>query len=277
MKASDDLLLSLIYYESTGANVFDIILFHLIFIPLFSKIILKGKIYKHQYFSLLISFIGIIFLITTTCLKLTEKDIVPNILNIFLGIFYSLYIVLIKYMVEKYFIPPLKICLLIGIIAMTMNVIGYTIYSLINDDFSYFSDCFDFSKVENKLLISVYFILYILVSIVSVLTFFLSLFYYFPTIVMITYVISPLFLFIAKATISEVQWIEIILNTIGYLIALFSTLIYNELIILNCCGLNKNTKKFVNKRIYKELEEIKNSEDNLLSKTDDDSLIIYDN
>ena len=67
------------------------------------------------------------------------------------------------------------------------------------------------------------------------------------------------------------------MNTIGYFIALFSTLIYNELIILNCCGLNKNTKKFVNKRIYKELEEIKNSEDNLLSKTDDDSLINYDN
>ena len=37
--------------------------------------------------------------------------------------------------------------------------------------------------------------------------------------------------------------IEIILNSIGYFLVLFSSLIYNEIIIFNCFGLNGKTKK----------------------------------
>ena len=45
---------------------------------------------------------------------------------------------------------------------------------------------------------------------------------------------------------------------------LFSALIYTEIIILNFCGLSKNTKKFINERIkeeIKELNEISNDND----------------
>ena len=52
---------------------------------------------------------------------------------------------------------------------------------------------------------------------------------------------------------------DVALNPIGYLIVLFSALIYNEIIIFNFCSLNKNTKKFVNQRINLELEDIKNT------------------
>ena len=91
---------------------------------------------------------------------------------------------------------------------------------------------------------------------------------------MVTAIISPLFLWIAKAIILQyASTMEIIFNPIGYLIALFSTFIYNELIIFNCCGLNKNTKKFVNKRILAELKEIHKIEMNPISETDNDSLM----
>ena len=53
--------------------------------------------------------------------------------------------------------------------------------------------------------------------------------------------------------------VEIILNPIGYLIVLFSSLIYNELIIFNFCGLSKNTKKFVENRESEETIRINNS------------------
>ena len=151
---------------------FDERLFYLFFIPLFSKIILKQDIYKHQYFSLLISLIGVIFLIIPLCLNFCTEYIVPNILNIIKGINFSLFIVIIKHMVEKYYISPLKICLIIGILSIIINIIGYTIYSLIINDFSLFTDYFDFSKVENKLKISILFISYFLISIASQLTFF---------------------------------------------------------------------------------------------------------
>ena len=180
-------------------------------------------------------------------------------------------------MVEKYYTPPLKISFIIGITSITFNVIGYTIYSLINNDFSYFTDCFDFSKIKNKFIIAIYFIFYSFFSFALVLSLFLSIFYFSPNIITITHILRPLFTFIVKAIIYKAILFDIIFGSIGYLIAFFSFIIFNELIIFNCCGLNKNTKKFVNKRINLELEEIKNEENNLLSETDDDSLLINDN
>ena len=86
-----------------------------------------------------------------------ENDITPNILNVIKGINYPLFLVLIKYLVEKSYIPPLKVCLVIGIISIIINVIGYTIYCLIIYDFSLFTDCLDFSLVEKKSVIIIYF------------------------------------------------------------------------------------------------------------------------
>ena len=280
MLAIDDLL---IVSMEDDEKVFDERLFYLFFIPLFSKFILKEKTHRHQHFSLLISLIGLIFLIIPIYIGLEFwKYIEPNILNFILGTNLSLFLVITKYVVEKYYISPLKISLITGIITIIINLIGYTIYGLIIDDFSFFTDCFNFSQVENKLVIIVYFLLYILFSIASQLTFFLSIFYFSPTLIMVTAIISPLFLWIAEIIFlkerqnKEIEiGIEITFNSIGYLITFFSTLIYNELIIFNCCGLNKNTKKFVNKRIYKELEQIK--KEDFLSVNGDYSSIISDN
>ena len=171
---------------------------------------------------------------------------------------------------EKYYIYPLKICLIIGIISIIVNLIGYTIYCLIINDFGLFTDLLDFSKY-NIMSISIHYILLILFFTISELTLFLSLFYFYPTLIMITNIISPLLVWIFVIIFLGAPTIEIILCPIGYLIAIFSTFIYNELIILNCYGLNKNTKKFVNKRINKELEEIKKSEEIWLSDINGDS------
>ena len=254
MFAIDDLFWVIILYE----NTLEPRLFHLIFIPLFSKIILKEKIYKHQYFSLLITLIGYIFLIIPVFLNFSDEDIIPNIMNFIQGINFPLFLVLVKNIVEKYYVPPLKISLIIGISTLSINIIGYTIYSLINDlNFKYFTDIFDFSNVENTFEIIIYFLLFFIFATATQLTLFLSVFYFSPTLIMITGLISPIFMFISNYIIDEYSLTEIILNSIGYLITLFSTLIYNEIIIFNCWGLNKETKKFVNKRIDEELEEIK--------------------
>ena len=272
MYSIDDL-----YWIFFGENrVFEERLFYLFFIPLFSKVILKENIHKNHYFSLLISIIGIIFLIIPVCLVFQTEDILPNILNFVKGIIYPLFLVIIKYLVEKYYLSTLKICLLIGIISLIINLIGYTIYSLIKDDFSFFTDCFNFST-ENKLEITIYFILYFIFATFTQLTLYLSLFYFSPTLIMVTSIISPLLKWIYDSATKGEELTELILNSIGYLILLFSSLIYNELIILNCCDLNKNTKKFVNKRLYEELEDIKKSEEIYLPGADDSSLMAGNN
>ena len=53
--------------------------------------------------------------------------------------------------------------------------------------------------------------------------------------------------------------VEVIVNPIGYLIVLFSSLIYNEIIILNFWGLSKNTKIFVEQRVNKEEKQIEDA------------------
>ena len=50
--------------------------------------------------------------------------------------------------------------------------------------------------------------------------------------------------------------LELAVNPIGYIIGIFSSLIYNKIIIFNFCGLSKNTKKFVNQRMDEEILEM---------------------
>ena len=262
-----DLINSLIF----GKNLFEVRFYFLFFIPIFSKIILKENIYKHQYFSLLIALSGIIFLFIPVCLKFEKDDIVPNILNFIQGILYPLLYVIIKYLTEKYYISPLKISLNFGIITIFFNSVGAIIYSLIKyHDFTYFNDCFDFSD-ENKIYISIYYILVFLFgTILQVLTL-LALFYFSPTLIMVTDIISLLLFWVALTIRSGEVTTEVYFYPIGYVIVLFSALIYNEIIIFNFCDLNKNTKKYVNKRLDLEIKEMQRSDSFLDGDRDNDS------
>ena len=267
-----------IYIDIINDNYFVENIYYLIFIPLFSKIILKEDIYKHQYFSLIIAIFGSIFLCIPVCLKIRSQDIIPIIYVFICGIIYPLFLVIIKYISEKYYISPLKISFLIGIIALILECIWYIIYSLIEyNDLSYFNEIFDFSKGQNKFLFSIYIILHLLFKLLQQLFILLALFYFSPTLIIITDIINPFLFWIIKIifnyiSLSKDDLIDIVLNPLGYVIALFSALVYNEIIIFNFCGLNKNTKKFVNVRQNEELKDIKKTQDALLSDYNDSTL-----
>ena len=57
---------------------------------------------------------------------------------------------------------------------------------------------------------------------------------------------------------------DVIIYPIGYIITLISCLIYNEMIVLNFYGLNKNTKKFVEKRQSEEAIELSHAHDEIV-------------
>ena len=248
-------------------------MYFIIFISLFSKLILKQEIYKHQYLSIIISIFGIIFLIIPICLVFEQNDIVPNILLFIRAVCYSLYLTLIKYVIDIFYIPPLKLCLLIGIISIVINYLVFIFYSLIKyHDLSYFKDCLDFSEEENKIKIIIYIIIcFLFASIVQVFTF-LVIFYFSPILLMVTDIISPMLLWIATTIESGYIMPNIIMYPIGYFITLLSTLIYNEIIIFNFCGLNKNTKIFVEHRQSEESRQLSKNltEITLENNTDND-------
>ena len=75
---------------------------------------------------------------------------------------------------------------------------------------------------------------------------------------MVTEFINPAFNGIISLFQNEKEYktFVFIFNIIGYFFLLFSSLIFNEIIILNFFGLNRNTKIFIEKRQIEELTSI---------------------
>ena len=257
-------LFELLAIFSHGKKLFQERIYFLFFIPLFSKMFLKENIFKHQYFSLIIAIIGIIFLIIPVCLEITTDDILANILKFIASVGYSLFLVLIKYVTHVYYISPFKLSLIFGIISLGLIFLGFFFYSLFRyHDLSYFINCLDFTGVENKFLVGLYFILTFIFA--TALQFFtlLVIFYFSPILLMVTDIISPMLSWIVLLIQDGIEMPELILNPIGYLIVLFASLIYNEIIIFNFWGLSKETKKFVEERLTKESNDLRKTENDL--------------
>ena len=249
---------------SMGYQIFEVRLYFLFCIPIFSKLILKENIFKHHYFSLFIALFGIIFLVIPTCFKLTKYDILPNILNFIAGVSFTLFIVLIKYVTHTFYISPFKLCFIFGLISLGFIFFGFFFYSLIKyHDLSYFKECIDMSFFENKALVIFYFIITLISSIILQASELLIIYYFSPILFMVTDIISPMLLWVAKSIMKKPKLLEIILNPIGFLIVLFASLIYNEIIIFNFWNLNKDTKKFIKERLDEESKDIRKTENQL--------------
>ena len=231
--------------------------YYIILIPLFSKLLLKENLYKHQYLSLAISIIGWIIINIPICLKMKTNDIFPNFLNLIKGATYPLSLVIIKYLSDRYYIPPLKTSLVFGLMSTILTLLGFIIYSLIQYHDLRFFNAFDFSKVDNKIEIAFFFVLVFIFGTALYLLNLLILFYFSPIFLLITEIISPFLLWIVKAIENNKNsQLELVLYPIGYFIASFSSLVCNEIIIFNFCGLSKNTKIFVNERMNSEITKV---------------------
>ena len=75
----------LTYIYTEKHKLFYLRFYYLLFIPLFSKLILKENLYRHQYLSLLISIIGMIIINIPICLKITKDDLLANFINLING------------------------------------------------------------------------------------------------------------------------------------------------------------------------------------------------
>ena len=135
---------------SFGRTVLEKRIFYLFFISIFSRCILKNKIYKHQILSLALSFIGLIILFLPFFAKIKIDDIPINFCNIVSAIIYSLFLVLIKYLTLNYFVSPYLCLLLVGCFSLIINLFSFIIYSLIKSkDLAYLIPKFD--SIQNQL------------------------------------------------------------------------------------------------------------------------------
>ena len=144
-------------FLSINEKVFEKRLYFLLFLPIFSQIILKDELFRHQILSLFISIIGIILLFIPLILNEKEISISINILIIISTIVYSFFFILIKLLTHKYFLSPYLCLLYIGFSGLIILLIGAIIYySVINNSDNNFMSIFIGESSESI----IYFILF---------------------------------------------------------------------------------------------------------------------
>ena len=234
--------------------------YHVIFNAVFCRFILGYKINKHQLLSIILTLAGWVLISIPVYPKLTLEHLYYNFLFLLFTIFYPLYLALLKYLSEKYFVSIYLYMFFIGLALIIISIIFTIVTSFLNySNFSNLINIFDFTY--NKLLFS-----FAIVS-GSIVKFILckTIQNFSPNIFILTNVISSIMKWIYN--ISYKRESDTILNivflSIGYLIILISCLLYNEIIILNFCGLNENTNYNINERLVidEHLTELDNEED----------------
>ena len=235
-------------------------LYSLFFVPLLSKIILKIGIYKHQKLSLLISFLGFLIFFIPSFIEIKKglsiiTIIIDNIITLIEIFFYSLYLVLSKYLMHNYYLSPFLCILQIGIISFILNILGY-IFLYIFKKQNAFSDAFDLLKnIELKYGILL-FVLYFILCIYHIYIF-LVIYYFSPIFACISDIVNPLFNMIFGSIMKNKYKSYLILEILGYILILIAAFIYNEIIILNFCGFNEYTSICIKERGKEELDSIR--------------------
>ena len=233
-------------------------LYFLFFFCLINVFIFKKPIFSHQKFALGIGGIGmaIIFTIFFVYLNYDTYEYIYDVLLFFGSFLYSLYLVLVKYMSEKRLYSPFLLLLLIGTISTIITVIGYMIYSAATvGDLRYVTNIFNcrddmyvcFGNFYDKIII------YFLINAVLQILIYLVCYYFSPEVFAISDIISPYLSFLSKVIEGKEKTVlKIVLNSIGYIIIILCSFIYNEIIVCNFCNLNENTWKAIVKKANEE-------------------------
>ena len=266
-------ILTYVFIDNIDYNFW---IFDMIFLSLFSYIVLKIKLYIHQYLTIGIMIILGISINVINLYDVEDKNRYKNILLVLLiEIIYSLSMVINKFLMEYRFCSPYEISFSQGIFGLIINTILLTIFSHIemkNEKYQnieymgkkYLDNFYQFTKGINIKIILVF-----IVSMICRLSFNL-----FSIITVKNYTPShiALILLIGEITFifnSEIDW-KFFAKIIILIILAFSLLVFTEIIELNFCGLQKYTRKNIAERA-----------DNASGKSDDsnevDGLEIHSN
>lgn len=266
--------------EVKQANLNSLLIFNVIFLFLFSHLILKTLFYRHHFFSFVIFIICLIVIVILDFIEINRDNsdkivisIIYLLIRIFATMLYSLEDTIAKLMFHNYYFSP-SLLLLIKAIIQFFYLIIFSIPLI----YVKFKD----EKGEEKILFSMfesifnnrlYIFLYVLYMINS---FFYNILNY-----SLIDVFSPNHTAIAKILenfgVLIINVIEkdiitgyyIAIRFIMFIILILTSFIYNEFIVFNCCGLNTGTKLYLD---YKEKFDIA-----LIEETDSNRVTVDSN
>ena len=239
---SSNLLFNLINdYKNKQLNYYNsewIISLDIISRIIFSKIILKTRLYKHHLLSVLIFLFASLIMVILGITSIINENLMINILflvprNIIFGIGDIISKILLTYK----FVLPQNLLFTKGVFNFGMHLFIFPILCLTN---KFDKDIFSKYLVILFAILKIFFFFIRGFCIMKIIDRFSPLHVAFVNVVLCLYQYILFMIFDEKN--KKVIYIFII-NLICLIIIIFSTLLFNEIIIINAFGLNKYTKK----------------------------------
>ena len=245
----------IIYQQSIG------VFFYIGFIILLSYFILKQKLYKHNFISMgIIAFILLILFIVSVFHKIDGIIILKSsAYYFFYALIFSLYDVLGKKYMITFHHTPYFIMTIIGVVNTILLIIFDIFAYNYNRDIS--GVIIAFQKNINSTLNFFGLFFNLIIEFITNLGIWLTIYYFTPC----HYFISEYISYFINFVISYIQstnefysLANLIIYSIAYIINFICILVFNEVIILNFCSLDFNTKKRILKRLKKDESDLSN-------------------
>ena len=223
---------------------------NILFLIIFQRCVLKGKIYRYQISSLIIFFIlDAVYII----IVILDKILMYNMIEIFFisasNCLFILELTCIKNMLNRNSTLLFRICILVGIFSLCFNLIATTITSLIEHyvdvkdknklylfSYKYYLNAVGNNIVKEIILIFVFVVLNCIYNILQL----LAIKYLSSNHVLITYIMLAIYSsIIMKIQNVEMTLLTFIFSIILYIIFFFVLFIFLDIIQLNFCGISK--------------------------------------
>ena len=242
---------------------FNVWIFDIIYIWILSYFILKNRLYLHHYFSIIIIVIlGIIINIIN--LKKTP-EIFYTLTRLSVDILFSLNLVLNKYLLDNLLFTEYEICFYEGLFSLVVSVICLIV--LTKYDFGNIREDNTFNDYD----IDMQEIIVLILSSISEL-----IVYLFGLITIKHYTVFHIFiiLILGEGNLYTLSSWKVYVTIIIYIFFFFIMLVFNEIIELNCFGLQKYTKKNIIRRAkteyFKSIDNLDDLIDSNIATIDDD-------
>ena len=239
--------------------------FNIAFINMFEYLFFKRKLYKHQYIS---SLVIMILGIAATIIGLYEEEsdiFIKLFLSVFIEIMFSLAIVLSKYLMDFKSCTPFEITFYEGIVALIINSILLAIFTNIplDNDNNKYDDILILTYYEGNKYIDNFYAAFNNMRVGEIFLFILSalgrlISNLFGHIIVKHYTSSHIILIIVLGEIALVfkestNW-QNITQFILFCFVLLMLLVFTEIIEINACDLEKNTRKNIQLREENEFD-----------------------
>ena len=253
------------YVKLTNLN--SSLIINVIFIFLLSRLILHTYFFKHHYFSLIITLLCLLALVIADIFDIKDNcqgefkwNIIYISVKVFGIILYSLEDVCAKKVFLYHYFNPYTLLLTKGVINF-FNLIIFSIpFLFINLKDTNGEEKLVFSMIKNIFddKINILFtIIFIIVSFFYTIIIYKIVDEFSPNHFVIARAIENFGLLISTIIIEGTDSENyIVLRIIMYILLIFASLIFNEFIVLNICGLSKDTKLFLNYEAEKEITMI---------------------